>query len=128
MNLLGLYTVDYKGVAQIIPATELLIVEPDLLKQYLDAGYTESSAQLCVADDTNPEVHPYYAWIPKELLIIDNGSTSDDHRDIYVFNDVTYEVQHLFATANNDLWWMIPTDENGNEILKVWYPIGNNKS
>ena len=120
-GLLAFSVSEYKGDAQIIPATDLLIVEPDLLEQYLDAGYTESSAQLRVADDTNPEVHPYYAWIPKELLIIDNDSTSDDHRDIYVFNDVTYELQ---ITINNDLWWMIPTDESGNEILKVWYPLG----
>lgn len=106
------------GAAQVVYATDLVKIEPSIYDQFIESGYSEELTQILVADMMDPKQYPYYAWLLKEFMQYEEDG-QPYNGNVAVFNHNSYNL-------NN--WWMIPTDENGNEILKVWYPIGNNKS
>lgn len=91
------------GTAQIVPGTDITILNPNLYQSYIDSGYSEEEANALVEHWKNST---YIAWIKEELV------------KETVENDILYSGYYVLSN-----YYMIPLDENGNEILKLMYPV-----
>ena len=91
---------------QVVKASDYIILKPNLYQELRDEGYNDEVAKNQVEYLCSSDHYLYYRWCLKDW----NNANSE----LVITTDGTKNIMSMY---------MIPLDSNGNESLKILYPI-----
>ena len=99
----------YYGInsgCQIVKASDYIVLKPNLYQEFIDDGCTEEVAKNEVEYLCSTEHYLYYRWHLKDW--------NDGNSELKISTDFTDNYLEMY---------MVPLDSNGNEMLKMLYPL-----